>query len=92
MDNQPELPSVEEVQQQMMSEMKDDSFDLPLKDRKQFPQLVAYLRAIYKFDRIPPTFFDYSKSSIKDRESEVVNVIPDSRLVGVPKPVGFWDF
>jgi hypothetical protein len=91
-DNQPELPSVEEVQQQILSDMKGDTFELPLRNREQFPQLVAYLRSIYSFYRIPAEFFDYSDLINNTNESETFKVIPETRLIGVPKPAGFWNF
>ena len=72
--------------------MKGDTFELPLKDRDLFVQLVAYLRSIYSFDKIPPEFVDYSKSTNKTTNDESVGFVPDTRLIGVPNPAGFWSF
>jgi hypothetical protein len=93
-DSQPELPSMDEVQQKITDDMKGDTFELPLRNREQFAQLVTYLRSIYRFDRIPANFFDYTSSfsNGKQNQTGLVKAMVDANLVEVPKPAGFWDF
>ena len=85
---------MEEVQRKITDDMKGDFLDLPLKKREQFTNLVTYLRSLYRFDRIPAEFFDYSNTSTKENstQTEIKKVVIDTKLIEVPKPTGFWDF
>ena len=76
LDKRPILPTLEDVQQQIINDMKGDDFELPLKNREDFHALRQYLKTIYKFDRIPPNFFDYGNAAADN----------------VPNPMGFWEF